>query len=267
VYYNENQKNEASNYAQMFIRLKPLELPEIDKLVNKLRSRFSSYPNAEIEVKQFEQGPPLEAPIAIRVFGENLDSLRSLATKVEEKMKSIPGTLYVNNPLQTYKTDIKININKDKAAMLGTPTAEIDKTVRLGLAGLSIASFQDEAGDDLAINVTLAKGQRASLDIFDKLYVSSMSGALIPLKQLAGIQFETSVPTINHFNKNRYITVTSFVQQGYNTQALTQTLMDDLSKMKKNARTRVMQSFSMRAMVQQTESLYNQILSKQHADS
>jgi multidrug efflux pump subunit AcrB len=70
-------------------------------------------------VKDFEQGPPLEAPVAIRIFGENLDSLRSLSMKVEKILKRAPGTIYVNNPLASQQTDLRVRINKDKAGLLG----------------------------------------------------------------------------------------------------------------------------------------------------
>ena len=88
VYYNEIQRNETSNFSQLFVRLEPVDLPELEAVVSALRDSFRTTPDARIEVKQFEQGPPIEAPIAIRVFGEDLDSLRAAAGRVEELLKS-----------------------------------------------------------------------------------------------------------------------------------------------------------------------------------
>jgi Cu/Ag efflux pump CusA len=111
-------------------------------MIDSLRQQFSDYPGAKIEVKDFEQGPPIEAPIAIRLFSEDLDTLRSLAFRVEDLLKHTDGTIYVNNELTTLKTDIKVNVNKEKAGILGVPVNEIDRTVRLAITGLDIGKFR-----------------------------------------------------------------------------------------------------------------------------
>ncbi len=99
IYYNVIGRSESSNIAQFFVQLKGLTTEQKTKLIDKLRDKFMFYPNAKIEVKDFEQGPPLEAPIAMRIFGENLDTLRSVSMKIEEIIKKTEGTIYVNNPL------------------------------------------------------------------------------------------------------------------------------------------------------------------------
>ena len=231
VYYNIAVKNESANFAQFFVRLKDMELPEIEKRVENLRNEFKDVAGAKIEVKQFEQGPPIEAPIAIRVFGENLDSLRSVSKQVASLLKETEGTIYVNDPLETYKTDLRVKINRDKAAFYGINTAEIDKTIRLGIAGLNIASYRDDNGDDIHIRVDMRINNHQTLEAFEKIYVSSAMGKLIPLNQIAELSFETSVPTISHYDKNRYVTITSYVQNGYNTMSVTNDLLQKLNEL------------------------------------
>lgn len=69
VYYNVIPRNESSNFSQFYVQLENETRPEEkQKLIDQLRAQFLYYPNAKIEVKDFEQGPPIEAPIAIRVF-------------------------------------------------------------------------------------------------------------------------------------------------------------------------------------------------------
>jgi multidrug efflux pump subunit AcrB len=51
--------------------------------------------------------------------------------------------------------------------------------------------------------------------VFNNLYVNSLQGTAIPLQQLATLRLETSPVTINHFNKNRTVSVTAFVRKGY----------------------------------------------------
>ncbi|MEJ7738748.1 MAG: efflux RND transporter permease subunit [Chitinophagaceae bacterium] len=232
IYYNAAPRNEASNYAQLFVRLQDMELPEMVSIIEGLRSKFNNFPNARIEVKQFEQGPPVEAPVAIRVFGDNLDSLRGLSAQVENILKSTNGTIYVNNPLQTYSSDIKIQVNKNKAALLGVQTTEIDRTVRMGISGLNIATYKDEKGESHNINISLSRPAHQTQDVFNKLYVSSDNGTQIPLNQLTTLEYETSVPLIKHYNKNRYVLVTSYVQNDFNTGAVTDQVIEKLDQIK-----------------------------------
>lgn len=231
IYYNVIPQNEVSNYAQLFIQLK--ETPPVKKrqLIDELRKKFSNYPGAHIEVKDFEQGPPIEAPIAIRLFSEDLDTLRGLAFRVEDLLRRTPGTLYVKNELTTLKTDIKVKVNKEKAGILGVPVNEIDRTVRLAVAGLDIGKFRKENGDDYNINVCLPRGQRQSLNALDKVYVSAYKGNSIPLSQLADVQFQSSPTSIHHYDKDRYTTVTAFVQNGYNTGRVTDEVLKQLDGM------------------------------------
>ena len=216
IYYNVVGRSESSNIAQFFVQTNDISPEKKTKLIDKLRDQFFLYPNAKIEVKDFEQGPPLEAPIAMRIFGENLDTLRSLSMKVENLIKKTEGTIYVNNPLANQQTDLKIKINKEKAGLLGISIADIDRTIRLGIAGLTIGKFTPGEGqDDINISVTLPKNNYVSFDVFDKLQINSITGQAIPLKQVATVEFETSPNLIRHYDKARFATVTSFVKSGY----------------------------------------------------
>jgi multidrug efflux pump subunit AcrB len=216
IYYNVIGRSESSNIAQFFVQLKGLTTEQKTKLIDKLRDKFMFYPNAKIEVKDFEQGPPLEAPIAMRIFGENLDTLRSVSMKIEEIIKKTEGTIYVNNPLSNQQTDLHVKINKEKAGQLGVAISDIDRAIRLGVAGLNVGKFTPGEGEDeININVTLPKNKYADMKVFNTLQVNSINGQAIPLRQLAVVEFETSPNLIRHYDKNRFATVTSFVKSGY----------------------------------------------------
>jgi multidrug efflux pump subunit AcrB len=221
IYYNVIPQNERPDFAEIFVQLAPHTPPvEKRKIIETFREQFDAFPGAKIEVKDFEQGPPVEAPIAVRIFGDNLDTLRNIAGRVETMLQGIPGTLYVTNPLKSVKSDLRVKIHKDKARMLGIQTAEIDKTVRLAIAGLEMGSYTDAGGDEYNIMVSTPKDGAATLEIFDYLYVNSMTGAAIPLRQVADFVLESSPSAINHLDKVRYVVVTAFVQKGFLTNDL-----------------------------------------------
>ncbi|WP_341226416.1 efflux RND transporter permease subunit [uncultured Arcticibacterium sp.] len=232
IYYNLLPRGGASSeFAQLFVQLQEdTEVPERTVLVNELREKFVDYPGAKIIVKEFEQGPPVAAPLAVRVFGDNIDSLRNLSIKVENAYKETEGTIYINNPSTVINTDLRVKINKDKAGMFGIPTSEIDKSVRMAIAGLNIGEYRDEAGDEYAINVGLKNATNSTFDVFDKIYVLAGNGAQVPLKALATVNFESSPNNINHYDKERYVLVSSFVADGFLTPAVNEEFLEKLEQ-------------------------------------
>jgi multidrug efflux pump subunit AcrB len=231
IYYNLVPQEEQVNYAQIFVQLDKVPPSKKVLLIDTLRTAFKSYPNAKIEVKDFEQGPPVEAPIAIRIFSENLDTMRAVAFRVEDLLRKTEGTMYVNNDLTTLKTDIKVKVNKEKAGLLGVSVVEIDRTIRMAVAGITAGKFREDDGDEFNINVMLPRDGKQSLAVFKQIYVSSYTGASIPLSQLAEIQLQTSPTTIKHYDKDRFTTITAFVQSNYNLDKVYDNVLQQMDKM------------------------------------
>jgi multidrug efflux pump subunit AcrB len=229
IFYNVNPPQNAANVAQLFCQLNEMEMKEIEHFLDELRRETAHYPGARIEVYQFEQGPPVDAPIAMRVFGENLDTLRKVSLDIENLFKKTEGTQYVKNPLQIQKNDLQVKINKDKAGRLGVPVAEVARTIRLGIAGLNVGDFRNAEGDEYDINVNIEqKNEKEALEVFGKTYITAQTGALIPLSQLATVELQTSPSVISHYNKDRYVLISSFVKTGYLTSEVTDEVIKKL---------------------------------------
>lgn len=233
IYYNVAQENERSDFAQIFVQLDPATNPKTKLiLIEKLRAIFSGYANAKIEVKDFEQGPPVIAPIEVRIEGENLDSLRAIANRVEDLLKKTQGTLYVDNPVDHLKSDIKIKIDKEKASSLGIPTENIDKIVRLAAAGIKLGKFSDNNSNDFEIIVSSQKSEKITLDIFNNLFVNNNLGKAIPLSQVAHLTFEASPIKITHHNEIRTVSVSAFTKSGYLTDNVIKDVISQMDNFK-----------------------------------
>ncbi len=228
IYYNVIPENEKSTHAQIFVELQKYEPVYFAVVIADLRHEFQDYPGAKIDVKEFEQGPPVEAPIAIRVTGENLDSLKQIACIVESIISETPGTVNINNPLRTSKTDLHVNIHRAKAGLLGVPLADIDRTVRASIAGLPVSSYRDDEGKDYNIVVRLPVNHKPAMRDFDRIFVSSVTGAQIPLKQLAALEFQAVPMEIDHHNMERNVTLTSDVISGFSVDRVTRQVLDRL---------------------------------------
>jgi multidrug efflux pump subunit AcrB len=214
IYYNVIPENEKSDYAQIFIQLKEsVKANEKEKIIVDLRDKFTKFSGAKIEIKNFEQGPPIEAPIAIRIIGDNLDTLQSLAGRAEEMLRKMEGTIYVNNEVSIRKSDLRVKVNTDKSRSLGILTSDLDKTIRLAVSGVEVGQYTDEKGDDYAIMVNAPRDKYATTDILKDIYINNAIGTPIALDQVADIQFETSPTSIKHVNKERFVVVTAFTKE------------------------------------------------------
>lgn len=218
VYYNTFQRNFTPHYAQLFVQTNPgLHMPDLETLTDSLRLRYETIPGAKIEVKLFQQGPPIPAPIEYRILGDNMDTLMKYSYIVEEAIRSTEGTIYVNNEMKIPNTDLNIIIDKEKAGLLGILPVEVARTIRLSIAGLPNQSIRTQEGDEYQIKMSVQDfDPDRVLAVFDKMYVTSLSGALIPLSQIASIEPGASPNVIHHFNKERHTTVTSFLEPGIN---------------------------------------------------
>jgi multidrug efflux pump subunit AcrB len=108
-------------------------------------------------------------------------------------------------------------IDKEKAGVMGVLPVEVARTVRLAIAGIPNQTMRTNEGDEYQIQLTIQDfDPERALEVFDKMYVTSLSGALIPLSQIATVEPGESPNVIRHYNKERYTSVTSFLETGHN---------------------------------------------------
>jgi multidrug efflux pump subunit AcrB len=238
IYYNEVPQAAKPSMAEIFAALKHYDVKTSPAVLDQLRHELEQIPGARIVVKEFENGPPIEAPIAVRVFAEDFDQLAQLAGQVEKVLANVEGTQSIDNPVRVRRTDLKVIVDKPKAALLRVPEMEIDRDVRLVFAGLNVSRFRESDGDEYNIQLALPRGERATLAQWPKLQVQSLNGAYVPITQVARIEFESALPVIQRHNRERSITVTAFVRTGYNVNRLTRLVGAGLGKMKWPAGTR-----------------------------
>jgi multidrug efflux pump subunit AcrB len=230
IYYNIFSKQFARNFAEIYVELEYYKVKEFDALVENLRNIFSQYAGAKITIKEFEQGIPIEAPVAVYITGENLETLKSISRDIEGYLNELDGAVNIENLLDKSQTDIFFNINRDKAGILGVPIIEIDRTIRLAINGMTVSTFRDKEGKEHNIVMRLPVDKEISMEDIERIYVSSLSGKQIPLKQLAGVEFRTSSSLINRFNLERNATILADLKKGITLDEVMQPLINKLDK-------------------------------------
>jgi len=231
IYYNHIPRNDAANYAEVFVQLHEYDTSETPELLQGLRERLEHYAGAHIYVKEFANGPPISAPISVRVIGNDLAVIEGLSHKVEDLVKATPGTRDVKNPLNVARTNLKLRIDSRKAQQLGVQTAELDRAVRLSVAGIPVGTFKETSGEQYPIVVRTPITQQAEFGALEQVRIPSLSGTTLPLSQLASLEFEKAPTLIQRFNRERAMTIDADAAKGYNIGALTKQITQKLDQM------------------------------------
>src|SRR6185503_3093365 len=231
VYYNVSSHDGDISYGDLFVKLRSYDPDATPRVLERLRDQFKEYANARIYVREFSNGPAISAPIAMRLIGPDLDELHRLAAAVEKTMRATPGTRDVQNPVRMRRTNLSLDIDSQKAALLGVPAVEFDRAVRLAVAGIPAGRFKDSDGEQYDIMVRTPIAARPDVRALDQIRVATLAGETLPLAQLARVEF-TSAPTeIRRYNRERSVTINADVQAGYNTDRVTKAVIARLDQM------------------------------------
>lgn len=230
IFYNVIPEENRTNYGQIFVQIDKWTPGETPKYLDGLRAQFNQIPGTQINLRVFENGPPIEAPIAVRISGPDLAILKDMAARVASVMETTPGIRNVINPVRLERTDLNLGLDVDKAAVLGIPAGAMDYAVRVGLSGDRVAKYRDSDGDEFDIVVRLPMDLRNDIDALDRIYVPSSSGAGVPLSLLSDPKFETGPSRIDRVSRERTVTLTAFTQSGFLTSQVSTALYDRLAK-------------------------------------
>jgi multidrug efflux pump subunit AcrB len=231
IYYNVIPAENEASYGDVFVKLRDYDTRATPRLLDRLRAQLQEYPNARIQVKEFQNGPRVSAPLAIRVVGPQLEQLHALAAQVEKIVKETPGTRDVVNPVRINRTNLKLNVDSTKAALLGVPSVELDRAVRLSVSGLTAGRFKDSDGEQYDIVVRTAIAARPDLHTLDQVRVATATGATLPLSQLGRVEFEYAPTEIHRYERERAVIIDADVRSGYNTDRVTKAVLERLHRM------------------------------------
>jgi multidrug efflux pump subunit AcrB len=203
----------SDNYAQILVHTASKE--ETAAIVARLKEELPrQIPESRVRTQMLETGPPIGIPVQLRLFGDDIQTLRQLAAQVKARMRQIPGTLDVNDDWGDPVFQMTLKIDSDRAALSGLTNQDIAATVGTGLSGLSISQLRDR--DKLiGISLRLRPSERSELEDLSSLYVAnSSSGVRVPLSQLAFFEPQIITPKVRRRDHERCITVRCDVVNG-----------------------------------------------------
>jgi len=171
-------------------------------------------PDVEVVPHRLGQGPPVDAPIEIRIYGDDFDSLRTATERVLGFVRSSEGTADVRETLGTGTPTLVYEIDDAAASRYGLDRSSVADALRGRTLGIEIGQYR--AGTDpVPIYLRSPEGERFATDHLDTAYVFTESGEPVPLAQLVRQSLVWQPSAIQHRNQRRISVVLSELEEGY----------------------------------------------------
>jgi CzcA family heavy metal efflux pump len=181
------------------------------EIVDEVRQRIlATVKGAEVQVEKEEEGPPTGKPINIEISGENILTLGELATRVRKEIRNIPGLVDLKDNFVKGKPEIRVRVDKEKAALLGLDTYTIAYTVKAAINGVKAGVYR-EGKDEYDIIARLPERDRQSIENLKRITVSGPAGEPIPLTSLAEISLGSGIGAIMRLDQKRVVTISGDV--------------------------------------------------------
>jgi len=178
-----------------------------------LREDVKDIAGAKIQVIELSSGPPSSDPITVRLTGENLDDLDKVAQDFKAILLKIDGTKNVRTSNDERSPEIQIQIDKQRAAMLGLNDMMISATLRNYVEGEKSTNLRNNQ-DDIDIVIKLPAKKLDTKQELENLYFQSTTGALVPFGAFATLSDTEALTSISHEDGKRQFTVTGGVEEG-----------------------------------------------------
>ena len=202
----------SMNTGRLMIRLKPRQerRQSADEIIQKLRPQLAAIPGIQV----YLQNPP---PIRIGGYqtksqyqytlqSPDMNDLYKYAPLLEAKLKDMPGFQDVASDLQIKSPQISININRDKASVLGLSVGQIEAALESAYSAGQISTIYTP-NNQYRVIIELDPQYQTDPSALSLLYVRSSSGNLVPLNTVANMDWTVGPLTVNHLGQLPAVTI------------------------------------------------------------
>lgn len=221
-YYNivSGRASEPS-YAQAMI--KTIDAASAAQLVPELQAALNAaHPQARIIVRDLIQGPPVAAPVEVRLVGPDLQVLRALGDEARALMADLPWVTQVRSGVTGGAPQLRFEIDETAARQLGMDVTDIAAQLQTGLVG-SVGGSLVEGVDQTPVRIRLGARVQGDLSAMSDLPILLPQAAAlsaqgiypaVPLSELARPAIEPAESVITRRNGERINTVQAYIVPG-----------------------------------------------------
>jgi HAE1 family hydrophobic/amphiphilic exporter-1 len=165
------------------------------------------------QVAAISGGGNRNADIQYVIGGPDLDKLTKYSDALLEKMKTIPDVVDADSSLITGKPELRVVIDRARAADLGVRVADVAQALNTLVAGSKVSTF-NAGTDQYDVRVRAIGQSRASVDGLKQMIVSSAKIGWVSLDNLCHIEEGTGPSAIDRLNRQRQVTLLANVRPG-----------------------------------------------------
>jgi multidrug efflux pump subunit AcrB len=200
------------------------------EIMDALRSEMSEVPGlSSLWLSRPTQGPPSGRPVEVRVKGEDPRMLEFLAGRIKTTLAGYDGVVEIDDDLTPGKSEMRVSVIQEQAALYGLTVADISTAVRVGFEGVEATKYRGGGDDEIDVIVRFERDDRRDLDDLRNLRVATPAGAAIPLGNVATIDVGTAPADLHRRDGERVITVTADVEEGTTSTEVNRLLQRDLA--------------------------------------
>ncbi len=201
----------SPNLGQIMVSLPPADGHhlEVEAVIQRIREALKDLPGpSSISFLRRKTGPPSEAPVSVKVRGDDIGQLRAAAARLEQLMASIPGIRDIDTDDVQAGTRLSLQLDADAVQRSGLNPAEISRALALYVDGLVVASLRHK-GESWDVRVKALPRNLQDVKSFLAYPVGLPDGSDIPLGELVKYRTEPAEGTIRHQDFRRALTVTA----------------------------------------------------------
>ncbi|MGL5067524.1 MAG: efflux RND transporter permease subunit [Sarcina sp.] len=178
-------------------------------VAREIRSKVSGIAGAKIEVSAMSGGISSGlAPLVVKVSGEDFDKLNEITDKVQDAMKKVDGVIDIKSSNEKSSEEMRIVVDKEKAASYGLNNLTIAQAIQASFRGMNIDQIAiDEKNYDMVVSSNISED--ASYSDLENITINAMSGAKIPLSDIATIERGKGYSEISREDDMRVVTVSA----------------------------------------------------------
>ncbi|MEO0688677.1 MAG: efflux RND transporter permease subunit [Pseudomonadota bacterium] len=210
VYYNlvMNQDN-APNFAQAVITTEsPAATQEL--VANLQQETPALYPEAQVLVAEFGQGPPASADVEIKVIGSSIGALQDAGEAIQRIMISHPSVVTTAITMPRGAPKLKVTANEDEAAAAGLRNADLSNQLRAAIDGQQAGTVR-EGLEELPVRVRYGYDLQSQLSGLEDFTFVSPSGAFLPLGAVGDVKMIPDTAAIMRIDGERANVVRGWV--------------------------------------------------------
>jgi len=186
--------------------------PTREEMVEKMKTKVGAIPGVDFSFQQpismrfNELMTGSKQDVAVKIFGDNLDSLTHEAEQLERLIVDISGVEDIQVEKVTGSPQISVIYNRDKIAQYGLNITDVNRILRTAFAGNTAGVvFEEEKRFDLVVR--FKEEFRKDIENVRHLYLPLPDGRQIPLVEIATINLKTGTAQVSRENTKRRITV------------------------------------------------------------